>query len=188
MNNINKSFMNEDGTEEQVVASSNDSYKVNLNDSYERLVYYTNGKKMRSSINNIIPSLKQKIEQDIIEKNIQNKDEYIINYITNLLKYVNIQSEIIDDYVKYLYRQKNLQRGICRRNYNLNIADNRNLHFTDNCLKIDFIKLSKPLADTLNNIDNDRLNTFYILINDLKVISKELDADYEDTKVRIKRY
>ena len=34
MNNISKNFKNEDGTEEQVIASSSDDYELNLTSNY----------------------------------------------------------------------------------------------------------------------------------------------------------
>ncbi len=159
--------------------------KVNLNDSYERLVYYDNGKESKKYIDDVLKSMENEISESINKNNIKDINKYTILYIINVLKRVNIQSEIINDFVDYLYRQKNNQPGIYRRKYDLNIADNRDLYFTRDCLKIDYVKLSEPISSHIKSVDENQTDGFYMLLNDLKLISKELDTDYkEEYKVR----
>ena len=161
-------------------------YKVNLNDSYERLVYYDNGKDSQKYIQVVLNNMDNQIKEDVRKNNIEDINQYTIEYITNVLKRVNIQSEIINDFVDYLYRQRNAEQGKYRRRYDLNIGDNRDLHFTKDYLKIYYVTLSKPISTHLRKIDD-----FYMLLNDLKVIGKELDVEYreeEEYSVRTKRH
>lgn len=147
-------------------------YKINLNDSYERLVYFTNGKKMFKYTSRI----KNSLGLDIINslKNMDcDSDLYVENYITKILKEVNIQSIIINDLVDYMFRQKNNVKGIYRNQYDLNIADNSDLHFTRDCLEIDYILLSKPLLKYIDSA-SDKIDSFYRVANDLRVIGNGL--------------
>lgn len=159
-------------------------YKVNLNDSYERLVYYVNAKDSQKYINMVLNTIDKEINDGIINNNIKDINKYTIAYIIEVLKKVNIQSEIVNDFVNYLYRQKNNEQGIYRKKYDLNIGDNRDLYFTKDCLKIDYIKLSSAISQHSKNIDENQNDGFYMLLNDLKLIGKELDTEYKEEKVR----
>ena len=59
-------------------------YKVNLNDSYERLVYYDNGKDSQKYIQVVLDNMDDEIKEDVRKNDIEDINQYTIEYITNI--------------------------------------------------------------------------------------------------------
>ena len=161
-------------------------YKVNLNDSYERIVYLVNGKKMKRYTDRLKNSLKidlaHKINENYKELNSKQIDGIVLNEITDILKIINIQPEIIHDSLVNLTKKDKL----CRHKYDLNIYENDNLSFTKDCLEINYMNLSKPILKYIGKSSN-RKNNIVKAITLLEKLSNRIsDNEYEYDYKKIK--
>ena len=160
-------------------------YKVNLNDSYERLVYKINGRKMKRYTDRLKNSLKidlaKKISESEKELNSNQIDGIILNEISNILAFVNIQPEIIHDLEVNFTKSDKLYK--CK--YDLNIYDNSNLSFTKDCFRINYNDLSKPILKYIDNSNNKKtsITKSFILLD--KLCNKTLNKTNYEEKYQI---
>lgn len=156
-------------------------YKVNYNDSYERLVYKVNGKKMKRYTARLKNSLRIDLLKEVENKNLseQQIDGLVFKRISDILKTINIQPEIIHDVIINMTKEDKK----CRSKYDLNIYDIDHLTFTENCFDVDYIKLSKPIEEYVNGSDNHRRRSIKSFI----ILEKLCNTMYTEERPKVKR-
>lgn len=156
-------------------------YKVNFNDSYERLVYKENGKKMKKYTDRLKNSLRVDLLKEVNDQRLseQQVDGLVFKRISDILKTINIQPEIIHDVIMNMTKEDKK----CRNKYDLNIYDIDHLTFTENCFDVDYLKLSKPIEEYVKGSDNHRRRSIKSFI----ILEKLCNTMYTEERPKIKR-